>query len=129
MHAIVGDDIGARRKVGVAPERFQEAAERCVLRSRAHRLERRRHRLKVSARCDHVACAPGIAPGDGPSVHSAQNATVSGNTGASARLDAGSSRAKVRSEVFVDMSFALRGAPCGDDAHLTGEPTPHHPEP
>lgn len=53
-----------------------------------------------------------------PASSSSQYATVSGKAGPR-RAGRDSTGMGVRSEVFECMSFALRGASCGDDAHLT----------
>src|SRR5664280_3869665 len=54
-----------------------------------------------------------------PRSSSSQYATLTREAGPRAAGAAVPSRRSVRSDVFVDMSFALRGAPCVDEAHRT----------
>jgi len=54
-----------------------------------------------------------------PRSSSSQYATVSGNDGGTGSVTSAIEVTLGRSRFFVRMSFALRGAPCGDDAHST----------
>ena len=61
-----------------------------------------------------------------PTSSSSQYAVAPGIAGAGGRVARVAEVARGRLQIFVRMSFALRGASCGDDAHLTLSIGDHH---